>query len=189
MNGLLLKGAAGAWLLGTLLALNSCRPPAPPGDDLPYPDIKGWVAAYADSLQVQGYALDKQVRTGLQVDSVALDAPDWAAELAGFSSYDLASPVQRGRYLVDSSQDRSGAWRVRYEAAGTDPSLRRVLLLRDENGPVWFYLLDSVHNALYSARKVLYLHLDSGWYRMDLEQRSWLFRDLEQQIEGQVRRR
>jgi hypothetical protein len=175
-------------MLALMLALlPGCRPPSPPGDAVAYADLKSFTEAFIAANDRNKAGLKKIIQSAEGTDTVFLAQTNWAAELAAFQAYDLAHPVLRGQYRVDSTR-QAGRTRVHYRATKPELVLQEAVLVREGSRPVWFRLSDSTDNIMYRSNKTLSLHLDSGLYRIDIEQRSWLFRELEQHIQGAVKR-
>jgi hypothetical protein len=76
--------------------------------------------------------------------------------------------------------------RLRYRAVKDDLAIQQAVLVKAQQRPVWFALYDSTDNVMYNSNKVLSLHLDSGCYRIQIRQQSWLFKPLAQDIRGQL---
>lgn len=167
--------------------LSGCRPPAPPGDPVAYADLKAYTEAFIATNSRTKAGLEKIIQSADGTDTVFLAQTNWAAELAAFQAYDLAHPVLRGQYRVDSTISGNRT-RVRYRATKPELVLQEAVLMREGSRPIWFRLSDSTDNVMYRSNKTLALHMDSGLYRIDIEQRSWLFRELEQHIQGTVKR-
>ncbi len=171
-----------ALVFGTLWG---CRGARSSGDNITYVDLQGLSTAYCLQLNSRNAALQKSMLSDDQRDSVHLESPDWMAELALFRNYDLANPILRGRFKVDSVQI-GDAWKMSYRSTVQGPGLREARMLKRDSGLGWVELYDTTENVMYRSYKTLYLNMDSGYYRMDIAQHSRLFRSVEQRIEGWV---
>ena len=172
-------------LVGLLIfPLGSCMKPEPKGDPVSYANLKQITADFIAEISNQQIGLRKLVSEPGKTDTVWIEHPNWTAELAPFQGYDLAHPVLKGRYHVDSITVGNRT-RIRYRATGGELPLRVGVLMREGDRPVWFRMIDSTDNIMYHSVKSMFLHLDSGYYRMDVEQESWLFKPLEEHIQGQ----
>ncbi len=184
INSCLLASGIFALIVGLL---SGCRPPTPHGDAVAYADLKSLTEGFIAANDRSQAGLEKVIQTAEGTDTVFLAHTNWAAELASFQAYDLAHPMLRGQYRVDSTISGNRT-RVRYRATKPELVLQEAVFVREGSHPVWFRLSDSTDNIMYRSNKTLSLHLDSGVYRIDVEQRSWLFRELEEHIQGAVRR-
>jgi hypothetical protein len=170
---------------GLFLAFAGCRQAATEGDAVAYPDLKALTDQFIAVQARQQGALQKIIRSPASVDTVTLSPVNWTAELAAFQAYDLAHPVLKGLYRVDSTVSGNRA-RLRYRAAKDDLAIQQAVLVKEQNRPVWFALYDSTDNVMYNSNKLLSLHLDSGCYHIQIRQQSWLFKPLVQDIRGQL---
>lgn len=177
------------FFFGSLTACQSIpKDEAPVGSGGNYANLRQIVLDFSAQSEQQSCALQKWVNRedGITTDTVVLANPKWEQELAAFLASDLSHPRLKGRYKVDSTYQED-TWTVRYRATAGELPLREAVLVRRGQHPVSLQLSDSSNNLMYRSSRNLYLHLDSGYYRIRVAQSSWLFQNTSQQIEGLLR--
>jgi hypothetical protein len=90
-------------LVCTLLGLIGCQSQDRSNVIPTYPDLPGWFANEAKTLQEAHAGLTKTVVMNSDSEHIAMTAPDWLHEFAVLMELDLNKPAYLGNYVADTT--------------------------------------------------------------------------------------
>ncbi len=161
-------------VLATTLLLASCRSPETEGASAAF-DAEAYFGREAQRMAERHATLDKTAWLNHRTESLAVDTPDWTAELRVFSACGLGGAAWRQTYTCDTVPAADNRYLIRYTAREPSARIARLIVTTHAGLPVAVEVEKRSDNLFYRSATWLRYVPDSGF--VIRHNRKALFRD------------